>query len=107
MSCLCLEAVPNNAMSLSNLRLIKLACTGADTVAAGLATHLVPSEQLPELQKAICQLGERAFQPAAIAEAISRHQVGSLGPMYNVQGNSMLPDGRQRKAAYNTGFSLL
>ena len=54
-------------------------CTGAEMLVAGLATHLVPSDRLPELEKAICQLGKRASQPAAVADAISQHQVQAMG----------------------------
>ena len=46
-----------------------------EVVQSGLATHLVPSAKLPQLQTALCQLGPQAGDSRAVAETIASHQV--------------------------------
>ena len=53
----------------------ELVLAGADVVASGLATHLVPSQKLPELQDKLIALGERLSDERAIEAAISPLQV--------------------------------
>ena len=51
---------------------------GADVVAAGLATHLVPSQHLKILQQRLLDLGDRVGDHAAVGEVISSLQVHSM-----------------------------
>ncbi|KAK9810999.1 hypothetical protein WJX73_004802 [Symbiochloris irregularis] len=66
---------------------------GADVVASGLATHLVPSAKMPELRDKLFSLGDRVGNAAAIEATISAlqepAQPSQAGPLSRTQAEAI------------------
>ena len=65
--------------------------TGAEVVAAGLGTHLVPSERLPQLRQALAGLGDRAADAQAVGQALASHQArpAALRPLSTLEARGL------------------